>query len=229
LHHGAAAFELGDRNLETETAWNAIATATWHEHDKLDVTITGYLHYFDNFIYATPQEQPVVSIRGAFPAFRFTQNHATIYGTDVQVGYHVNQHVQVTSKAALLRAKNRDTQDWLIMMPADRGAAGVNYHFTDKGHWSDLMIGGNVQYVNKQFRVPYGVDFAPPPDAYFLVGFEASANKKLKMGSLLTTITITNALNQSYRDYLNRFRYYADEIGFNARLHVKYSFELSKN
>jgi iron complex outermembrane receptor protein len=228
LHHGAAAFELGDRNLETETAWNIIVTATWHEHDKLDVSITGYWHYFDNFIYATPQDQPIVSIRGAFPAFRFTQNNATLYGTDVQAGYYLNQHVQIISKAALLRAKNRDTQDWLIMMPADRGSAGINYHFNDKSNWSDLMIGGSAQYVNKQFRVPYGVDFAPPPNAYFLVGFEASANKKLKTGNLLTTITIINALNQSYRDYLNRFRYYADETGFNVRLHVKYSFELSK-
>jgi iron complex outermembrane receptor protein len=37
-------------------------------------------------------------------------------------------------------------------------------------------------------------------------------------------ISITNAFNQSYRDYLNRFRYFADEQGQNISFRATYRF-----
>ena len=34
-------------------------------------------------------------------------------------------------------------------------------------------------------------------------------------------VGVDNLLNTSYRDYLNRFRYYTDEMGTNVSLRVK--------
>jgi iron complex outermembrane receptor protein len=36
-------------------------------------------------------------------------------------------------------------------------------------------------------------------------------------------ITIDNLFDVSYRDYLNRLRFYADEIGRNIQLMIKYN------
>ena len=43
------------------------------------------------------------------------------------------------------------------------------------------------------------------------------------------SLSVTNLLNTSYREYLNRFRYYADEMGRNITLRIKIPFEISLN
>jgi iron complex outermembrane receptor protein len=40
---------------------------------------------------------------------------------------------------------------------------------------------------------------------------------------LEVNLSVSNALNAAYRDYLNRFRYYADDQGRNISLRVSYS------
>ena len=45
--------------------------------------------------------------------------------------------------------------------------------------------------------------------------FRASAEKQLKGIRLEAHLGVENALNASYRDYLNRQRYFADELGRN--------------
>ena len=52
-------------------------------------------------------------------------------------------------------------------------------------------------------------------------GFEYVANEKNKIGFSVSAENISNAV---YRDYLNRFRYYADELGWNLTFRLKYSF-----
>jgi iron complex outermembrane receptor protein len=39
-------------------------------------------------------------------------------------------------------------------------------------------------------------------------------------------IGVNNLLNTSYRDYLNRFRYYTDEMGTNVTLRLKIPFSI---
>jgi iron complex outermembrane receptor protein len=38
------------------------------------------------------------------------------------------------------------------------------------------------------------------------------------------SLRVSNALNTAYRDYLNRFRYYADDQGRNISFKVAYNF-----
>lgn len=45
----------------------------------------------------------------------------------------------------------------------------------------------------------------------------------VKMSRFDVNLRVSNALNADYRDYLNRFRYYADDQGRNISLKVSYS------
>ncbi len=45
---------------------------------------------------------------------------------------------------------------------------------------------------------------------------------------LSVILSSTNLANVAYRDYLNRFRYYADEPGRNVMLKLKLPFSLGK-
>ena len=69
------------------------------------------------------------------------------------------------------------------------------------------------------------VDVSTPPDAYHLLNFNSSLDLNINQKSTLTIgFGITNILNQSYRNYLNRLRYYADDLGRNFLLNLKINY-----
>ncbi len=127
---------------------------------------------------------------------------------------------QIEGKASLLRSRDVTTDTWIINMPADRIGASLLYHFhdrSDKG-W-DVSVG--VNHVLEQTRFPEGRDYADPPPAYTLA--EASVGSAMHFNEITIqwSITSTNLLNVSYRDYLDRFRYYADAAGRDIQLRIQ--------
>ena len=58
------------------------------------------------------------------------------------------------------------------------------------------------------------VDLSTPPDAYHLLGFTSSIDFSVFNKSTLNVgLDVSNIFNTEYRDYLNRLRYYADDLG----------------
>lgn len=45
-----------------------------------------------------------------------------------------------------------------------------------------------------------------------------------KRNSLTTSLSIQNIMNTTYRDYLNRQRFYADEMGRNVQIQLKFNY-----
>ena len=58
-------------------------------------------------------------------------------------------------------------------------------------------------------------DFAPTPDAYNLLSAKLACDVQLRKNRLRLFVRGTNLLNEAYRDYLNRQRYFADDMGIN--------------
>mgnify|MGYP007079530521 CR=1 FL=1 len=81
----------------------------------------------------------------------------------------------------------------------------------------------NGKNVLKQTRVP-AFDFLGAPDGYFLLGAEINGKVRMKKLKLNWQIEATNLLNTSYRDYLNRWRYFADDLGVNIAFRTKFIF-----
>ena len=71
----------------------------------------------------------------------------------------------------------------------------------------------NVRYVAEQGDLLPEQDFAAPPPGYALVGTKLSTSTTLSKNSIRLYVQATNLLNTNYRDYLNRQRYYADDLG----------------
>ena len=64
-------------------------------------------------------------------------------------------------------------------------------------------------------------DFSPPPPAYFLVNAELGFALPVAGHPWRVVLTGTNLANTDYRDYLNRFRYFADEPGRTISLRIR--------
>ena len=75
------------------------------------------------------------------------------------------------------------------------------------------------QYVTKT------VDISTPPPPYHLLGVNLKWGPYDFLSSKVSiSLSIDNLFDSSYRNYLNRLRYYADEQGRNVLLQIKFSY-----
>jgi len=88
----------------------------------------------------------------------------------------------------------------------------------------DLELEWNANYVFNQDNILPDQDFVAPPEAYFLMGMKLSADIVFPTTKLGFFINVDNLLNVAYRDYLNRQRYFADELGRSVTIGVNLKF-----
>lgn len=224
VHHGAAAFEKGDASLVPEKALNTIGSLRY-EGKRLTLEVGGYYNYIRNFIYLKPQPEPILTVRGAFPFFKYTQTDATFGGIDATATVNLSKHLSATSKLTYLRVTDVRNDVYLVMIPPNRWENQLKAAWQEVGGWSKLSLSVSNRWIGEQRRVPPNSDYAPPPAGYSL--WNAQASGTIAMGdknSLELTATVENAFDTVYRDYLNRFRYFADDMGRNVSLRVRYVF-----
>ena len=94
--------------------------------------------------------------------------------------------------------------------------------------WKALQpkISLNHRFVAKQTRFNPATDLIPfTPAAYHLMGFEASLSVPMREGmSLRMGLMGDNILNHEYKEYTNRSRYYAHDMGRDVRFIITWNF-----
>jgi iron complex outermembrane recepter protein len=225
LHGGTASFEVGNSELKPERSYNS-ELALEIRHEQWTIDLSAYRNRIDNFIYKVPLPEPTITIRGAFPQFRFVQDDALLQGADLDLKRSYGVHYYTGLNASYLHAQNLSQNTPLIFMPANRTRITAGY---ENGKWRKLSgIFANVQYsyVAHQGRYPKQMDYIDPPPAYQLVdvnlGFEIYIGKQpLRWG-----LSVYNLFDTSYRDYLSRFRYYTLDPGRNVMLRLAVPFNI---
>jgi iron complex outermembrane receptor protein len=222
VHHGAAAVEIGDENLTRE---NNINTALWlgiKPQKKLSGEIEVYQNHIQNFIYLLPVQPATLTIRGAFPTFRYTQINAVLRGADVQLKYSINNNLQLTVRGNYLYAINADDQTRLTQMPQNMIEPTLTWEPKLRSNKiSDLFFKVSYQMFDRAPLLGNDEDYVMPPPGYRLLNVNAGFKFKLHRQFCTAGISINNALNTRYRNYLNRYRYFADELGTNVLLYLK--------
>ncbi len=232
IHHGTATYEQGNMALKTERAFNLAAGMQLNlEEAGIRAELNLYRNRIDDFIYRRPvPDSPVLTIAGAFPKTVYQQTDALLTGADASVQWQFLRQWELQARASLLRARDRNTDDWLIWMPSDRYSVELRYRLKDGKRISNTDISLNVQQVMRQNRVPDETrqgkqDYKEAPPAYTLLAFDASTVLKLGHWPVTLGVSISNLLNTRYRDYLNSFRYFTDETGRNIGVRIKIPFQ----
>lgn len=224
VHHGAAAYEEGDASLRPETAYNLDLT-TQYTAKRFSAELSLYRNYIQNFIYLKPQAEPILTVRGAFPYFKYTQVDAVFQGIDFSAGWVITPQLSWRGTYAIVRAKDVRNDARLVQIPPDRFSNSLRWEKQQRMGWFDkVFLQAGHQYVARQTRAPEGGDFAPPPAAYWLWNVSAGGRIPGKKQNLDVSVQVSNLFDTVYRDYLNRFRYYADDQGRNIGGRVRYSF-----
>jgi iron complex outermembrane receptor protein len=225
LHHGAAAIERGDSTLDMERAYNFVASANWTEEKKVRAQLDVYHNFIRDFIYLRPVFPAELTIRGAFPSFAATQADARFTGADLSASVWLLPRVIASGRASMLRAFNVTADDYLILMPADRFSAGLRYEAKESRNIREPYVSAEGTFVRRQNRVPANSDYVNPPQEYFLLEAEVGMTLQFGYQKVLVGVSGRNLLNTRYRDYLNRFRYYADEMGRNITFRITVPFD----
>jgi len=226
LHHGSASLEYGDNQLDIEQVFNWNASLD-KQIKKLDLSTQIYVNYFQNYIYLAPTGETQLTIRGAFPVYEFKQIEASIVGWDFNGAYKINSQFDFDFGTSILRGNDLSNNKFLWGMPSDEFNTALIYQPKFKRLLNNTTLEVNYSYVNSQFRFNSEDDFVDPPVGYSLLNFKAYTKLNFKT-PLTLYCNVNNVLNTSYRNYLNRFRYFTDEMGRNVVFGLKYNFEINE-
>ena len=233
LHHSAARIELGDLRIGNETS-HRFSLAYNRSGERWGLTVEPYLNFIGDFILLEPTGVEF-TIRGAFPVWSYRQTDARLLGIDASGYYQWAPNWETRHKFSITKGTDLDQDEALINMPAPITRNELIFR---KPEWKQLQIGLESTYVFRQNEFPPNIFvFSPseqqeveleintPPEAYHLLGLRAEMEFELP-GTLVlhTGLTVTNLLDTSYRDYLNRNRYFADDLGRNIILQLKLNY-----
>lgn len=238
LHHSNGQIELGDLRLKQETSLK-FGTTLSYVKENLTLEVNPYLNRITDFMYMEPGTPGLeYTNRGAFPVWEYKQADAQLLGLDVTANWDLSAQFAYHTTFAYVYGENLDADEPLIDMPPARW--GNEIRFTYK-KWHDLNLGLRNEWVLFQNRYPDNdfladvlVDGVPtptlvkisrPPGAYNLTHFSAQMTLET-FPKVKTTIVlgVDNLFNTSYREYLNRMRYYADDVGRNFTFQIKFNF-----
>ncbi|MDG1432554.1 MAG: TonB-dependent receptor [Saprospiraceae bacterium] len=224
LHQGVSGIEEGNRNMDVEKSLKALLSVDFRIQNKFFVQALGYFQNVQDYIFLEPQKEFRLTIRGAFPVFLYKQTNANITGLDLLLKYEPKQNLNFILKYALVRGNDLTNDIGLINIPSDNILSSMTYTFKDGGKWKNNFLTINGRYVFQQTRIEESQDFLSPPDDYFLIGLQVGTNFEWQESSLKVSLRAENLMNTTYRDYLNRLRYFADENGINVSLNLNYRF-----
>ena len=215
VHHGTAQFEIGDKELETESSLNTDLTLRY-QGDRGRGELGLFRSHYSNYISLLPADDLVLTIRGAFPKFTYVQADAVILGFDGYLEYELTPYIDTHLSASFVRGRNTAERKPLYQMPSTRFIAGLSFHLPTGGRLLDAGIGFEGRFVLRQDNFPEGIDYADPPAGYNLFDLDLHAEIAVADQPVRVQFGVRNLFNQRYRDYLSRFRYFIDNPGRNV-------------
>ena len=233
LHHSAARIELGDLRIDSETSHKF--TASWQkDFAHWGFTLEPFVNWVQDFILLEPTGVEFTS-RGAFPVWEYRQTNARLLGVDISA--YSNWSTRWRSQHGFSLVKGNDTENDIALINIPSGNFRNSVTFS-KPEWNDFEVSLESQYVLRQNEVPDNITvFSPeqqqevlleintPPEAYHLLGLQSKMGFQLGGSTKLTTsLRINNLLDTRFRDYLNRQRFFADDLGRNIILQLKLNY-----
>lgn len=234
LHHSAARIETGLLTMEKEIA-NKFIVSLEKSNDNFGFSFSPYYKHIKGFIQLIPVGI-TTTIRGAFPVWEYNQTNAQIFGIDIDVNKKISNSFRYNGNISLLQGDNLSEDIALIHMPSTNFSNSITY--TNK-KLNQLTISINQKTVLQQNRFPdYNfntfnailqenvlVDISSTPPTYSLFSLNTSAVfKAFKKGDLKLEFNVDNLFNVSYRENLNRLRYFSDELGRNFNFKIKINY-----
>ncbi|MFT4736984.1 MAG: iron complex outermembrane receptor protein [Cyclobacteriaceae bacterium] len=227
-----------DFEVTPETGFKAILTyAKEWSGGQLEAAVYGNL--IKNYLYNRPAGM-TNTVRGAFPYFVFDQHDALFSGVDLDLFIQHSPRLSSTMSGSFLYAREIENHSFFVGLPPAnlRHSFAWERQFSQK---SSIEMSLDNQWVFSQWLAPDVIrpsailegyvagedivdattdnfDITAAPTGYLLTGL----NTTIRWTFFSCTLRIDNLLNQSYRVYTDRLRYFADQPGRNFSISLTY-------
>ena len=233
LHHGAGTYNLGEASLSPETGAKWITSLSYtHPERGIYLTADAYVQLIKNYIYDYPTGETRTLFSGVYPIFQYTQADALFRGVDIDASLRLAQwgafaqRISYGLRGSVVFANELKTDRYFPFIPAPRLSQSLEWKAQPKGLFQTLEASIGHTFVAKQTRFEPSQELvATTPDAYHL--FEAAVGSTIAIAeqqTLSVRLSCENLFNQLYKEYTNRFRYYAHDLGRNVYLRLNYNF-----
>jgi iron complex outermembrane receptor protein len=233
-------FTQEEKAIPSEIGYKWINTLEY-ANENISYEATMYVNFIDNYIYARSAGVSR-TVRGAAPFFIYFQRDVIMAGTDVTFRWRSSVAFNQEINGSFIFARETANNQPISNIPPPNIDYKANYSFSLFKVNHSLAL--NTRYTFRQFDevdiIPIeellstennGINFLSgsnpdfdiqePPSGYLL--FNMSLLSKWEKITLL--FKINNIFNQSYRNYNDRIRYFANDLGRNVSLSLKYSFD----
>jgi len=226
VHEGTVAFERGNPNLRTEKSVNT-DVALRAQSDNLSLEVGTFLNLIQDFIYTVPTG--TVDSASGFQIFDVTQGDASLTGFEAAAQWHPTPHVHLQGTADYVRGQNTSSHNPLPNMPPFRATWLFRLE-------SGERPGGEVQHpyvsvsgemnarqtrmdpAEQQFYADAFGGVGYQSQSYTLVNFGAGAGLVVGSRTFTVDLSLRNAFNTRYAEYLSRIKTNAPDPGMGRSL-----------
>ena len=221
---GSGMFVVGDTTMHSEQSTKWVTSAVY-KNSVINARVDAYLQWINGYIYDEPSNQFITVISGAYPMFKYKQTNAFFRGIDFDVKVQPIKAIEYHFLCGLIWANDKKTNNYLPFIPS--------FRFDHDITWQNINIRKIKAYaqlkhrfVAKQTRFnPQSdlINFTPP--AYNLFGAEIGVEWNINTSNKLHIhLAADNILNKEYKEYTNRSRYYAHDMGRDVRCTISWYF-----
>ena len=226
FHEGSRAYERGDSTVRVETSLNT-DVALRLQATRVRGEITVYRNAIRDYLYL----RPFGSGGLLFDSLQVVQGNALLQGAEASGEWRPAAHLALTASVDFVQGTNTTTRTPLLYMPPLRGSTGIR---VDGQRLPRVPLLGaaarsvqrpylsmQVEANRRQTRIE-ARDFAPPGSLLLhgaLGGVVSAAGRVMTVD-----ITARNIGNVRYRDYMSRYKEFADALGRSVVLRVSAGF-----
>lgn len=205
-HLGTQSFEIGNRDLKTETSNEFDLSVRWLT-TRANFEASGFINYIGNYIYpyATGDTDRVSGL----PVYKYTSTNALLKGFEIKLEYELFKNLTNTFLIDYVEGKKRDENEYLPMIPPLRMIAGVEYRT------SKYNFGVEVKAVSSQNKVAPEESRTP---GYAIVNLHFGVRFVFGGFAHEINLNVENLTNRTYYDHLSRIKSFAPMPGRNISL-----------
>ena len=220
---------VGNKNLESERGYKSVLGGRYR-NEWLSIEPSLFYQRINSYIYdhiGEGKDRFHNHPSGKYPKFIYDQDDVKLYGGDIEATVRPVEGLTFVGKGEWMFARNITRGDWLPFMPSDRYGLSGTYDYSfgeNKKYHASVSLSGI--YVTKQTRFDPDKDLvSDSPSAYFLLNSTAELGIRLPQRREVRFMIVgDNILNNLYKEYTDRFRYYAHERGANFSLRTLIKF-----
>lgn len=231
VHEGTVAFERGNPDLSTEKSLNTDLALRVQSH-SLSAELGAFVNLVQDFIFTVPTGQ--VDSASGFQIYDVTQGNARLTGFETAVEYHPTKFLHLRGTADYVNGQNRSTDQPLPNMPPFRATYTARLEGERLGTLASpyLSIGGETNARQPRLD-PSEADFFADAfggagyqsRSYTLVNVRAGFALPLGQKEVRVDLSLRNALNRRYADFLSRIKTTAPNPGQGRNLTARVTWD----